>query len=295
MLKAYGALAVVSIVWGTTYFALRIGVETFPAFLFSAIRQMSAGIILIVILKITGNLKFHKQDFLPQFLIGFLMITLGNGVIGWAERYIPSGLAALIVSVLPLYVVLINYIARFDRRKPNAWIITGLILGTAGIVMIFKDNLKDLAKQEYMWGMIFSFAACMAWALGSIYSKKNVSSNGLMTNAALQMLFGGIVLLFGSFFLDDYNELKTTTMESVWALGYLIVFGSIVAYSCYLYSLEKLPVGIASLYAYINPFVALLLGAYFLNERLTIFTVLALILTLTGVYFINRGYKLSKS
>lgn len=293
--KAYAALAVVCIVWGTTYFALRVGVETFPPFLFSGLRQALAGILLIIGLKATGRLQFKKADLWHQAVPGFLMIALGNGVIGWAERYIPSGLAALIVSVLPVYVVGINYISGADRRKLNMKIWTGLLLGCVGILLMFRDNLKDLVNPGYLTGMLVTFAACLAWASGSVYAKYRPSGKSVLTNAALQMVSGGLSLLIMSLFLDDYKELRGITPESIWALIYLTVFGSLVAYSCFVYALAKLPVGITSLYAYINPFIALLLGYFLLSEPLTWVTFLALLATLSGVYYINKGYRQQKA
>ncbi len=290
--KAYLALAIVSVIWGTTYLALRVGVETFPPFLFSGIRQALAGILLLAGLLLAGKLKsLSRKDIFNQSITGTLMIALGNGVIGWSERYIPSGLAALIVSILPVYIVAVSYLSGIDKQPPNRKVISGLILGCLGIVLIFRDNIKDMINPEYFAGMIVAFAACLAWACGSIYAKQKPSKANVLTNAALQMFSGGVVLLIMSIFLDDFGELKTITAGSIWALAYLVVFGSLLAYTCFVYALEKLPVGIASLYAYINPFIALLLGYFFLQEELTVITFLALAVTLTGVYYINKGYK----
>ncbi len=291
---AYAALMVVCVVWGTTYYALLIGVETFPPFLFSAIRQLTAGVVLLVVLRLLGKLKFTSSDFLHQSVPGILMITLGNGVIGWTERYIPSGLAALIVSILPVYIVGINYLSGADKRRPNSFILFGLLLGCTGIFLMFRDNLKDLINPEYLTGMVVAFMACLAWAFGSVYAKARPSTANVLTNAAIQMFSGGVGLFIMSFFLDDYSELKVITTESIWALVYLTVFGSILAYSCFVYTLEKLPIGIASLYAYVNPFIALLLGYFFLNESITWITGLALIAALSGIYYINRGYQKQK-
>ena len=288
---AYTALAVVCVLWGTTYYALLIGVETFPPFLFSAIRQVTAGLVLLIALKLLGKLKFTKSDFLHQSVPGILMITLGNGVIGWSERYIPSGLAALIVSILPVYIVGINYLIGADKRRPNNAILIGLLLGCIGVFLMFRDNLKDLVNPNYLNGMLVAFLACLAWAFGSIYAKSKPSSANVLTNAAIQMFSGGVGLFLMSVFLDDYSELTTVTSESLWALAYLTVFGSIITYSCFVYALAKLPLGVVSLYAYINPFIALLLGFAFLNEAITWITGLALIATLSGVYYINKGYK----
>ncbi|SDI69907.1 Permease of the drug/metabolite transporter (DMT) superfamily [Chryseobacterium taeanense] len=289
---AFAALAVVCLVWGTTYFAIRIGVETFPPFLFAAVRQVIAGGILLLVLQLTGNLKLSKKDFVHQSVPGVLMVALGNGVIGWCERYISSGLAALILSLIPVFVVVISYLFGFDRRKPHWLIVTGLVLGCLGITLIFKDNLKDIANPEYFMGMLIAFGACLAWASGSVYAKYKIpNSKNVLQNAALQLFSGGIALFAFSAFLDDYTELKTVTSSSIWALVYLIIVGSIIAYSAFVYALKHLPIGISSLYAYINPFIAIILGFLFLNEKLTGITLCALVATLGGVYCVNKGYQ----
>lgn len=295
LLKAYIALAIVSIVWGTTYFALRVGVASFPAFLFSGIRQFLAGGIILVVLKIIGRYRITRKQWMQQTIPGVMMIALGNGVIGWAEKYIPSGLAALIVSILPVYVVLLNFISGADKRRPNNLILAGLFLGCLGIFLMFRDNVKDMAETQYFAGMLACFGACLAWAYGSIYAKKVQTPHTVMSNAALQMFIGGLVMLCMSPVFDNYQSLKTVTTDSIWALVYLIIFGSIIAYSAFVYALSRLPVGVASLYAYINPFIALLLGYLFLQETITWITIAALITALTGVYFINRGYNVRKS
>jgi len=291
-LLAYLSLIIVCLVWGSTYFAIRIGVATFPPFLFSAIRQIMAGGIMLVALKIIGKLQLRRSDLINQSITGILMVTLGNGVIGWCERYITSGLAALILSLIPVFVVVISYLFGFDRRRPHILILFGLILGCLGIILIFRDNLKDIANPEYFLGMLIAFGACLAWASGSVFSKfKILNHKNVFQNAALQLLMGGITLVLFSLFLDDYTELKVISDKSIWALAYLIVFGSIIAYSSFVYALKHLPIGVSSLYAYINPFIAIMLGYFFLNEPLTDITLLALTATLSGVYCINRGYR----
>jgi drug/metabolite transporter (DMT)-like permease len=290
-LSAYIALFIVCMVWGTAYFAIRIGVTTFPPFLFSAIRQVIAGGVLLAGLALTGNLKLAKQDVWHQFVPGVLMLALGNGVIGWCERYISSGLAALVMSLIPVFVVAINYLSGFDKRKPHGLLVLGLALGCLGIVLIFSDNLKDLANPKYFTGMLIAFGACLAVASGAVYAKHKTSNNkNVLQNAALQLFSGGIALFLFSAVLDDYSELKSISASSIRALIYLIVFGSIVAYSCFVYALKELPIGIASLYAYINPFIAMGLGFFFLNEPLTGVTLFALTAALSGVYCINKGY-----
>ncbi|WP_126973957.1 DMT family transporter [Gynurincola endophyticus] len=290
--RAYLALAVICIVWGTTYFFMRIGVSTFPPFLFSGIRQTTAGFILLGILKMTGKLSvLNKSNLIRQSIPGVLMIALGNGVVGWSEQYIPSGLAALIVSIMPVYIVLIAFVSGADRKSPNRFILFGLLLGSLGIVLMFRDNLSDLVNPQYFTGMVVAFFAALCWAAGSVFSKYKTAGTNALTSAAIQMLSGGLFLLLASLFLDNYDALDQISNDSIWSLVYLIIFGSLLTYPCFVYALEKLPVGLASIYAYINPFIALLLGFFFLQERLTWLTGVALIAAAGSIYFINRGYK----
>lgn len=290
--KAYIALLIVCFFWGTTYLALRVGVSNFPPFLFSGIRQFSAGVLLFVLMAIFGKLeKLSLMDIARQALPGILLITLGNGIIGWAELYIPSGLAALIVCVMPIYIVVINLITGKEQKQFNFKIISGFALGCVGIVLIFKDNLGDLGKPEYLWGVLASFTACLFWAIGSIYMKSNNFKTSAYSNAAIQFTSGGLGCFIFSLLFDDYSKLSTVNADSLWALLYLTLIGSLLAYMSYLYAIKHLPIVIVSTYAYVNPVIAILLGVAVLNEKITWTTVLALMTTLYGVYLINAGYR----
>jgi drug/metabolite transporter (DMT)-like permease len=294
--KAYIALLIVCIFWGTTYLALRIGVLHFPPFLFSGIRQFGAGMLLFIWMALSGNLeKLTLKDILRQALPGFLLITLGNGVIGWAEMYIPSGLAALIVCVMPVYIVLINLVAVKEKQLFNTKIVSGFLLGCAGIVLIFRDNLADIGKPEYLWGILASFGACLFWAIGSIYMKNNTFRTSAYSNAAIQFTSGGIGCFLFSLVFDDFNKLSEVTPDSLWALLYLTLVGSLLAYMSYLYAIRHLPMIVVSTYAYVNPVIAILLGVAILNEKITWITGLALGVTLLGVYLINSGFTKKKS
>lgn len=290
--KAYLALIFICLVWGTTYLALRIGVEGYPPFLFSGIRQTTAGLLLLGTLFFLGK-KFDWRwaKVKAQILPGILMIGLGNGLVGWAELYIPSGLAALICSMMPLYVVFINLYTE-GRATLNRKIVGGMVMGMLGMAVIFQDNLQDLMNPGYFIGIVFTCIAAFSWAFGSILNKKRSSTvEDPFYRAALQMLSGGVFLLLTGLIFDDLSQVSSMTQESFYALLYLIVFGSIGAYISYLYALTQLPVGLVSIYAYINPLVAVVLGYFVLNERLNGHTVLAFILIAAGVYLVNAGYK----
>ncbi|MEQ9412370.1 MAG: EamA family transporter, partial [Cyclobacteriaceae bacterium] len=171
-LLPYLALAVVCVAWGTTYLALRIGVLEFPPFLFSAIRQIIAGVLLIGGLMLFGKVKLpEKSVLINQAIGGFFMITLGNGLVGWAEVHVPSGVAAIICSMVPIWVILINLIIAKDE-KPTFPIIMGLAIGLSGIILIFGENLAGFEVSGYVWGVVLIIVANLGWAAGSIWMKR---------------------------------------------------------------------------------------------------------------------------
>lgn len=290
-LLAYFALAAICIIWGTTYLALRVAVMNFPPFLFVAIRQVAAGLILISSLALFGKVKMPSiKYFYHQAIAGFFLITLGNGLVAWSEMHIPSGIAAVICSLMPVMVIVVNLSINRDER-PNIPIVVGITLGFIGISMIFGEELNSFTKSGYLIGMLLTFVAVIAWAGGSVWIKKHNLKSNVFLNAGLQMFFGGVWCFPLSYAFDDLSSLHWSG-EAVFALLYLTVFGSVIAYSCYSYALRKLPMTIVSLYAYINPIVAVVLGWLVLNEKLNTTIGIAILMTVAGIYIVNRGYQL---
>jgi len=293
LILPYLALIAVCIIWGTTYLALRIGVLHFPPFLFTAIRQTIAGFLLAGFMFTIAKTKIPtRKNILNQAIGGLFMISLGNGLVAWAEMHISSGIAAIICSLMPVLVILIN-ISVNREEKPNVPIILGVALGLSGIIMIFGEHINDFSSQ-YILGVIMTFIAIISWAAGSIWIKKHNSNSNPFLNAGLQMFFGGVFLFPLSLAFDDLTVV-TWSAEAVYSLLYLIVFGSIIAYSCYSYSLRNLPMTIVSLYAYVNPLVAVVLGWIVLNEKLNVQIGIAILITVAGIYIVNRGYQLRDS
>ena len=288
---AYAALAAVCLIWGTTYLALRIAVLHFPAFLFTAIRMTSAGLLLVSFMLLVSKVQLPpRAQILRQAIGGFFLISMGNGLVAWAEMTIPSGVAAIICSMMPVVVIMINVTINKDER-PTVPIILGLAIGLIGIIMIFGEHMAGFADSRYTVGIILTFVAVLSWAAGSIWiKKKNLESNPFM-NAGLQMFFGGLLLIPFSLVFDDLSNI-TWTAEAGYAMLYLIIFGSLVAYGSYAYALRKLPMTIVSMYAYINPLVAVFLGWFVLDEKLNAKIMIAFVLTIAGVYIVNRGYQL---
>lgn len=288
------AVIFLSIAWGTTYLAIRIAVMHYPAFLFAGIRQVISGVLMALI----ALAMFKKTDLswpvMKQNIItGFLLITVGNGIVSYAEKFIPSGVAALICSIMPLNAVMLNiFINR--NEKINAVIVAGLTLAMAGVALIFRDNLADLANPEYLWGIIIIYIGTVSWAYGSIKNAQQRSIKNPLFNAAMQLLSGGIMLLLCSPFIDSFENFEPFQPDAMYAMVYLVVVGSLLAYTAYMFALKVLPVGIVTLYAYVNPLVAVVLGYFILDERLTWFTALAFATIVSGVYLVNAGYRKQK-
>jgi drug/metabolite transporter (DMT)-like permease len=294
LLLAYVSLAAVCLIWGTTYLALRIGVTQFPPFLFSLLRFACAGPILLILVFTVGKQKWPDRKMLfNQAVSGVLMITLGISMVGWAEVYISSGMAAIICSVMPVWTILINVIFTKDEN-PNWLIILGLATGLSGILLIFSEHLSEFSNTKYQTAIAITFAANLCWAIGSIYIKKKNQNTNPFMGAGLQMIFGAIALVPISLLFDDYSAIQWSS-DVVYSLMYMIIIGSVGAYACYSYAIKKLPMTLVSMYAYINPVVAVVLGWLVLNEKLNGRISLAILITIAGIYLVNRGYQLKNS
>ncbi len=269
---------------------MRIGVMQFPPFLFAALRQIPAGLLLC------GFLILAKSEKLPSLnelrihaFRGFLMITCGNGLVSWAEVLVPSGLAAIICSTMPVVVILINL--TINRTEfPNWIIVLGVLIGLSGILLVFSEYLSDFANPRYRLGIMLIFVATITWAVGSVLTKQRTNKSNPFFNAGMQMLFGGLFCLPLSFAFDDLSNVIVSS-EVVYALLYLSLIGSIAAFSMYAYTLAKLPITIASLYSYVNPLVAVVLGWLVLSEKLNMKIGLAFLITVLGIYLVSHGYQ----
>ncbi|MCH8126566.1 EamA family transporter [candidate division KSB1 bacterium] len=286
-IKAYLALAAVCFFWGTTYLAIRIGVEVMPPALFAGIRFFVAGLIFIPILRVFGHAMPSKNDWRIIIMISIALLVVANGIVVWAEQWVPSGLAALIVSTLPFWMVGIE--AMLPRGESlSLQKITGLVIGFSGLLILLWPDLHSAINREYLVGIGAIAFAAISWAAGSVYSKhRKVSAKPLMSSA-FQMLIAGTILIFIGIINDELSKL-TFTSQGVLSLVYLIIFGSIVGYGSFVYALNKLPSSIVSMYAFINPIVAVILGWLILDERLDWRVAIATAIILFGVVVVKKS------
>jgi len=291
--KAYIALAALCFFWGTTYLAIRVGVQTIPIFVFSGFRFVCAGLIMCLYFILRGHRLPDLKDFRSLMVSGILLFVGGNLILCYAEIEIPSGLAALICAAFPFWIVLINFILN-RNDKPSRKVMTGLLLGFAGLLIIFRDNLHHLANPVYLVSIILLISANIFWAIGSVYSKRNPVKINILFGAGLQMLCCGTVSAAVGIFKGELTHL-VLTQDGIFSFAYLVVAGSIIGYNCFVYSLQELPSTLVSIYAYVNPVIAILLGWVVLDENVTVSMLIAMIMTLAGVYIVNRAMQEEKS
>ena len=292
--KALLAYAYICLAWGTTYYGIRVAVMHYPPFIMAGIRQVVSGIILLMVaLARSREMNLSKQNLLRNAFTGFLMITIGNGVVSWAEKVVPSGVAALVCSMMPISVVILNLLFNKTER-PNLPIILGMILGFGGVALIFRNDVASLGNFAYLFGVCSILLATFGWAGGSILSKKWSDPVNPIADAGFQVGFGGAFLMLLSPITDNYATADWSSKEALFALIYLIIFGSVIAFTAYRYALKELPVGFVSSYAYINPLIAVVIG-FFADEPITVWTLMAIISIISGVVIVRHGYGIQKN
>jgi drug/metabolite transporter (DMT)-like permease len=288
--KAFFALAIVSTVWGTTYLASRIGVQYMPGLFLAGIRQLISGLIVVSFFLLKRHSLPPVKDLKKIVLQGFFLLCLSNGLMSWAVQYISSGLAAIIGALVPMFMVLFS-MWMGKLRKPGIILFAGLLLGFAGIGMIFYDYLAQVIQPGFMIGIGLAFISVLSWSFGSVYSAGKIDGMHIMFVAGLQMLSAGMIMLPMSYLTGNSVDLATLNPDAWWSLSYLIVFGSLISYAAYVYVLTRLSTTQVSIYAYINPVVAVILGALILQESFSMHMILGTLITLGGIYIVNKESK----
>jgi drug/metabolite transporter (DMT)-like permease len=287
--KALFALGVVCILWGTTWVASKQGVMHMPGLQLAGFRQLIAGSIYIIFFIATGVPWPKGREWYAIGVLSFLNILCSNGLTTWGVQFISAGLGAIIAATFPLWMVIIGMFFLRDRIPSAA--LKGFLLGFAGICVIFYEHLKDFLNPEFLFGIAISFTASWTWALGTVFTKKEAINFNPYFSLGLQMFMAGVVLLIISYVTGTAIPVSEIPWQSLTAIGYLVVFGSVIAFAAYLYSLQRLSVELMSIYAYINPIVAVILGSVLFNEKLTVFIITGGAITLYGVWMISHALR----
>jgi drug/metabolite transporter (DMT)-like permease len=289
--RAYFALAAICIIWGTTYTAIKFAIRDFPPLMLVGIRQCTGGGLLLLWVFLSGKAQLPDRRYLlTQAVIGVATITGGNGFITWGMQYVSSGLSAVIGSLTPVVVVLINLLWR-GQEKINLYVVSGVLLGFGGLGIVFSEGWKDFLNPAYSWGIAACFGSCVTWSLGTVMAKRfNRSDVSPMLNAGLQVTSGGLGGFAMSMLVDTTHTIHHTT-EGWTAVLYLAIIGSALAFSLYMFVLKHLSAAVSSLYTYINPVIAILLGWLILGEHLNWLEGVGMIVTIIGVWLVNRGHQ----
>lgn len=282
------ALIWVCFFWGTTWIASKEGVKYIPAIQLCAIRQIIGGSIYLLYFLYTRHPWPKGKQWVTIVILSALNFMLSNTLTTWGVQYISSGLGAIIAAIMPLWIVIIIL---FQKSRLPAKAIAGTLLGFGGICVIFYDHLKDFLNADFRFGILLSFAASVSWALGSLYTKKHSAGFNPYFSMGLQMLISSLALFGVTFVTGDTINVRDIPLNGWLALGYLVVIGSVLTFIAYVYVLKHLPASQASIYAYCNPVVAVLLGALLFDEKLNIYIAIGGAVTIAGVYLVNESFR----
>lgn len=299
-LKKVIAFALVYIIWGTTYLAIRFAIQTIPPFLMAGIRFTTAGLLFYSWCYLYFDKKPDLADWRKAAIPGVLMFVFGNGSLTWSEQFIPSGLAALIIATLPIWMVILDWFV-YKGKRPDILTIIGIFLGLIGVGLLSGLDESVLIDQAspgvsvFLSIFILTFAA-ISWSIGSLYSRHMTTSVSLQFMVSMQVLVGGFVLIIIGLIHGEWTQLsiKSVTLRSAISLVYLVVFGSLVTYSAYLWLLKVSTPAKVGTYAFFNPLVAVLLGWIWVNEPLTTQTVVGAGFIFSSILFVNRPGMIKK-
>ena len=281
----------VCLLWGTTYLGIRVCLETMPPMLMAGLRWTIAGVLLTGYLLLRGERLPRASTWGGITLLGFLMMVLGNGGVVWAEQTVPSGLAAVIVASSPFWMAGVEA-CRADGERLTWRSAIGFLIGFSGIVLLVWPELRHgaataSARAGFLAGIISLQIACLGWSIGSSYSKRHARSENVLAVTAGQMLAGGLMMLTIGTVRGEWSALAWSS-RSVVAFTYLATVGAIGGFAAYTYALRHLPVSFVSLYAYVNPVIAVTLGVLVLGEAFTWRMGLAAALVFGGVAIVQR-------
>lgn len=281
LLPLVGSLFALYIIWGSTYFAIAVGVKSWPPFMMAGVRYFCAGIVTLAWLLIKGHQFPTPRQFFNAVLLGFLLLAIGNGLVTLAEHQnVASGIAAVLVATVPLFALIFSYFFAIPVRKLE-W--ASIIIGFLGIVLLnSSSNLEG-----HLSGALLILIASLSWAFGSVYGSRLVLPAGMMAGA-IEMLSAGLILLIASWLTGEKLE-QTPPLSGFLAVAYLAVFGSIIAISAYMYLIRNVAPAIATSYAYVNPVVAVFLGISLNGESLSAIEWLSLAIIILAVLMVTLG------
>ncbi|RVT80091.1 drug/metabolite-transporting permease [Flavobacterium sufflavum] len=285
------ALIWVGFFWGTTWIASKEGVRYIPGIQMAAIRQFIAGLLYILFFLVTKAPWPKGKQWKTIIILAVLNFTLSNGLSTAGVKYISSGLGAIIAAIFPIWVVIISF---FRGERIAKLAVTGTLISFVGICVIFYEHLGDFLIADFRLGIILSIIATITWAFGTLYTKKKAASFNPYFSLGLQMFISSILLFAYNGATGISVNLSEIPITTWYAIAYLVIVGSLITFTIFIYSLQNLPPEVSSIYAYMNPVVAVLLGAALFGESLSLSIALGGTVTLLGLYLVNQSLRQSR-
>ena len=283
------AFAAVYLIWGSTYLGIRLAIDSIPPLLMAGARFVIAGLVLYGVMRARGVSAPERRHWKPAFVLGGLLLLAGNGGVSWAQQMVPSGVAALVVAAVPLWIMLVDWL-RPGGARPTRIMLLGLAAGFAGVVLLVSGKSSSGHRLIEPVGAIVLVGSTVSWAIGSIYSRHAAKPSSALMAVAMQMIAGGMLQLLVGFALGEASVFSWSriTSASAWAFVYLTLVGSLVGFTAYVWLLQVSTPAKVSTYAYVNPVIAVLLGHLVLGEQVPKSAALAGALVLAAVVMITR-------
>jgi drug/metabolite transporter (DMT)-like permease len=274
------AVASVWLLWGSTFAGMRFAVRTIPPFAMASIRFTLAGLILYAVCALRGKARITRADLVRASVTGTTLLLLGNGTTAWTVQFLPTGLNSLLLSLTPVWIAIIAF--AWGGERPSRMAVVGMLLGFAGLALLLQP--KTSGSIPFVPAAI-AVLASISWAFGSIYQRRVGKTGSLVLATALQMLVGGVLLAIEAALFGEWQsfDVRAVSAASLGGLAWLVVFGSLFAYSAYLYTMHSASTALASTYAYVNPVVAVAIGMVLFHERFTPLEAAAGTVILVGV------------
>ena len=288
--KGLTAVAIVSILWGTTWMASKVGIKYLPALQLSGLRHVIGGGLYVIYFAVFKKMFLRKDQFLRIFMMAIIMFVLSNGLSVLSVAYMPSGIASVVGAIAPIWVVIIGYFFQ-KNTKLLAQTIIGIVLGFAGVIICFYDYMSEIKEGSFALGIFYGLISSITWAIGALLTAKQAKDTDPYFSLGWQMLLSGILLNLISFVTGDFVEIDHLPKEAWLSIAYLVIIGSVIAFGAYVFALKRLPAALVTVHAYINPIVALIIGSLLLDEQLTKNIAIGTIATLLGVFLVNNSFR----